>query len=174
MAHGINQEFEQLVSANRPLVLRTAHRLLRNPDDAQDAAQEVFLKLFRHRSGIGPHVTAWLYRVTVNLCKDRYKGMRAAELPQALKDPGPDPQRILISTERVRMIVEGIKLLPRRERMCLILRHMEGLQTSEVATRLNIDETTVRTQIHRARRQLARHVRDRSAGFFRDTRLGQA
>lgn len=165
---GVNQEFEQLVSANRPLVLRTAYRLLRNPEDSEDAAQEVFLKLYRRRYSIGPHVTAWLYRVTVNLCKDRYKGcIRSAELPQALKDPGPCPQRMLISTERVRMIVEGIRLLPRRERICLILRNMEGLRTSEVAARLKIDEITVRTQIHRARVQLARHVRDRSSGLFR-------
>jgi RNA polymerase sigma factor (sigma-70 family) len=156
-----NCDFEQLVSVNKHLVLRTACRVLRNLDDAQDAAQEVFLRLSMHENAI-PHLRAWLYRVTVNVCNDRYRGrMHVIELPPAVTDPRPDPERTLCSKERMRLIVEGLGLLCRRERVCLVLRNLEGLRTHEVAAMLKIEETTVRTQINRARVKLARYARSR-------------
>jgi DNA-directed RNA polymerase specialized sigma24 family protein len=62
--------FEECVAAHGPRVLRTAYRLLGSRADAQDAAQEVFLRFFTHQDRLEGDPLAWLYRVTVNVCHD--------------------------------------------------------------------------------------------------------
>lgn len=156
---------DELVAAHGQMVLRTAYRLLGNLDDARDAAQEVFLRMFRHRERIGAEPKAWLYRVTINVCNDHYRRVRAAASAVALvheaADPAPDPERLLTLKQRKQLVVEGLGCLAPRERVCLVLRDIEGLSTAEVAAILDIEETTVRGQIHSARLRLAKYVRNR-------------
>jgi RNA polymerase sigma-70 factor (ECF subfamily) len=156
------QEFDGLVAAHRQMVLRTAYRLLGNPEDARDAAQEVFLRLFKNQSTVDGDPKAWLYRVTVNVCNDHHRGRKyAVELGPQRADPAPDPERLLTLQERKRLIVEGLETLAERERACVVLRDIEGLSTAEVAAILGVEEVTVRSQIHSARLKLARYVRRR-------------
>ena len=156
------QDFDVLVAAHRQMVLRTAYRLLGRLEDAQDAAQEVFLKLFRNQASVNGDPKAWLYRVTVNVCNDHYRRRKpAVELGQRRADPAPDPERALTLKERQRLILEGLEILPDRERACIVLRDIEGLSTARVAEILDIEEGTVRGQIHSARVKLARYVRSK-------------
>jgi len=156
------QEFDGLVAAHQQMVLRTAYRLLGRLEDAQDAAQEVFLRLFRNQANVNGDPKAWLYRVTVNVCNDHYRRRKGAvELGPQRADPAPDPERVLTLKERKRMIVEGLEILTERERASVVLRDIEGLSTAQVAAILDVEEVTVRTQIHSARVKLARYVRSR-------------
>jgi RNA polymerase sigma-70 factor (ECF subfamily) len=66
----MNRNPGEFIDAHHQMVLRTAYRLLGRLEDAQDAAQEVFLRALKHQSSIGPEANAWLYRVTVNVCND--------------------------------------------------------------------------------------------------------
>ena len=147
--------FDQLMREHERLVLMTALRLLGRLEDAQDASQEVFLRLYRNLSKVGtPTLAPWLYRVTVNVCHD----MRRKQAPSAdiddLPEPAasdPDPQRLTTEAERRRALALSLRMLPEKERAALVLRDLEGLSTDEVARVLGSSEATVRSQISKAR-----------------------
>src|SRR5215472_10970016 len=97
---GDRAAFERLMRQHERLVLATALRLLGNLEDAQDAAQEVFLKLHRNVAKVeaSGNLAGWLYRVTVNVCNDHLRRKRElipAEEIQELASHAPDPQQIL-------------------------------------------------------------------------------
>jgi RNA polymerase sigma-70 factor, ECF subfamily len=157
--------FEGLVTAHERMVLRVAYRLLGRLEDAQDAAQEVFLRLFRNLDRIGADPKSWLYRVTVNVCNDHHRRRKAVlemdSRPHSAADPAPDPERALALEERKRLVTEGLQTLPERERAAVVLRDIEGLSTAEVAGILGVEEVTVRSQVSSARLKLAKYVRSR-------------
>jgi RNA polymerase sigma-70 factor, ECF subfamily len=154
--------FEELVAAHERMVLRTAYRLLGRLEDAQDAAQEVFLRLFRNLGRVEGDPKAWLYRVTVNVCNDHHRRrMPVADLDEHRADPAPDPERAITLDERKRLLMEGLATLGERERTSVVLRDIEGLSTAETAAILGVEEGTVRSHISTARVKLARYVRSR-------------
>lgn len=151
--------FDQLLIAHERMVVGTAFRILGRMEDAQDAAQEVFLRLHRHLDTIESEPKAWLYRVTVNVCNDFFRRrVVTAELDTAHADPSPGPDHALSMDERKRLLMEGLQTLPERERAAVVLREIEGLSTREVAEILGIEEVTVRSQISVARVKLAKYV----------------
>jgi RNA polymerase sigma-70 factor (ECF subfamily) len=157
-----SQAFESLMQAHERMVVGTAYRLLGKIEDAQDAAQEVFLRFFKHFERIKGDPKPWLYRVTVNICNDHYRRhMPIAEPDERQPDPSPDPERVLSMEERKRLLMEGLQTLPERERAAVVLREFEGLSTREVAEILRVEEVTVRSQISVARVKLAKYVRNR-------------
>jgi RNA polymerase sigma-70 factor (ECF subfamily) len=148
--------FELVMRQYERLVLVTALRLLGSLSDAQDASQEVFLKLYRNlgkveSTGAFP---GWLYRVTVNTCHDMRR-RRPASVP--LEDAGDpvsgeaDPQQQTTALERRRVLQLSLRMLSEKEREALVLRDLEGLSTQEVARVLGSSEATVRSQISKAR-----------------------
>jgi RNA polymerase sigma-70 factor (ECF subfamily) len=151
--------FEELHLQHQQRVLRTALRLLGRLEDAQDAAQEVFLRLLKHLDALDGDPQAWLYRVTVNVCNDQFRRrIFVAEGPERA-DPDPGAQRELEMDERKRLLAEGLKTLAPREREAVVLRDIEGLSTREVAAILGVEEVTVRSQTAQARMKLAKFVR---------------
>ncbi len=148
--------FERLIRQYERLVLVTSLRLLGNLADAQDASQEVFLRLYRNlgkveSSGAFP---AWLYRVTVNVCHDlRRKRPAAAPLEDAALAPtaAADPQQATVDAERRHALDLSLRRLSEKERAALVLRDLEGLSTEEVARVLGSSQATVRSQISKAR-----------------------
>lgn len=162
--------FDALMRLHERQVLGVALRLLGRPEDAQDAAQEVFLRLFRYMrklqtpQAVGP----WLYRVTVNVCNDAWQKRRPESDMGTLElaSGAPDPEAIFQHTERMRAVERGMKKLGEKERAALVLREVEGLSTREVAEILGSSEISVRTQISTARMKLrdftARYLRKKS------------
>jgi RNA polymerase sigma-70 factor (ECF subfamily) len=154
--------FEELVAAHQPLVLRTAYRLLGRIEDAQDAAQEVFLRLYRNLRRIEGDPRSWLYKVTVNVCRDYHRRKKPiGELNLNLPDTALDPEGALALNQRKRLLMEGLQTLPERERAAVVLRDIEGLSTTEAAAILGVEEVTVRSHISSARVKLAKYVRRR-------------
>jgi RNA polymerase sigma-70 factor (ECF subfamily) len=159
---GTKPSYDDLVALHQQKVLRTAYRLLGRVEDAQDAAQEVFLRLLKNLHRIEDDPQAWLYRVTVNICNDRYRRRHIVMEPALdFADPAPNPERVLELEERKRLLTQGLQTLPERERAAVVLRDIEGLSTREVATILDVEEVTVRSQISMARVKLAKYVRGR-------------
>ena len=153
--------FELLMRQNERLVLVTALRLLGNLEDAQDASQEVFLRLYRSLGKLqgSASLGGWLYRVTVNACHDlRRRRPPAAPVEDAADLPArePDPQQTMAEAERRRVLELSLRLLSEKERAALVLRDLEGLETREVARILGVQEVTVRSQIATARIKLKR------------------
>ena len=155
--------FDRLMRLHERMVLGVAYRLLGRMEDAQDAAQEVFLKLFQKQKDIQGDPKPWLYRVTVNVCNDRYrKRIVVAEPNEQAADPFPDALTTITLEERKRLLKEALKTLGERERTAIVLRDIEGLSTQEVAKILGVEEVTVRSQISVARVKLAKYVRKHS------------
>ena len=163
--------FEHLMRVHEKRVVGTAWRLLGRLEDAQDAAQEVFLRLYRYLDRFDPTRGAlepWLYRVTVNVCRDLGRKRRVREAvsledtPKAerLESTAPDPAVRAGLAEEQRIAEAAIASLPPKERAALVLRDVEGLSTREVAEILGSSEVTVRTHICRARLKIKK-FRDR-------------
>ena len=147
-------------------VLLTALRLLnRNLEDAKDAAQQVFLRLHRSlgRLDENRHFASWLYRITVNVCRDmlRARGHRPTvsleEAGGGLVAAPDDPVR----NEQRRQIYAALATLPERERTAVVLRDLEGFTTSEAARIMGCSEVTVRSQISNARVKIRKFVQRR-------------
>jgi RNA polymerase sigma-70 factor (ECF subfamily) len=155
--------FERLVRLHERMVLGVAYRLLGRMEDAQDAAQEVFLKLFQKHNQIEGDAKPWLYRVTVNVCNDWYRKRTAVAQPdEQAADPSPNALTTITIEERKRLLKEGLQTLAPRERTAIVLRDIEGRSTQEVAKILGVEEVTVRSQICVARVKLAKYVRKHS------------
>ena len=160
--------FEILMRQNERLVLGTALRLLGQADDAKDAAQEVFLRLFRYAGSLDPDqpLAPWLYRVTVNVCSDAVRRRTAARHVFSPDDPahhegGATDDSVeggLLTRQRRAVLQQALARMPERERLALVLRDIEGLETHEVARMLGTSEVTVRTQVSRGRLRLKRLV----------------
>lgn len=169
---GEAEAFEEIIVRFERQVLGTAHRMLGNPDDARDAAQEVFLRLHKylHRFDEARELAPWLYRVTVNVCRDIGRNRRAGmtvsfEQQQAqgaldhLASHHDIESEIRVAQER-QIIAAALATLPEKERAAIVLRDIEGLETSEVARILESSESTVRSQISMARVKIKKY-RDR-------------
>jgi RNA polymerase sigma-70 factor (ECF subfamily) len=148
--------FEQLMRQYERMVLVTALRLLGSTEDAQDASQEVFLKLYRNLGKVESSgaFSGWLYRVTVNTCHDlRRRRPASVALQEAgeIASGDADPQQLTAEEERRRVLQLSLRMLSEKEREALVLRDLEGLSTEEVARVLGSSEATVRSQISKAR-----------------------
>jgi RNA polymerase sigma-70 factor (ECF subfamily) len=156
--------FEALLRIHEIRVARTARRLLSNRQDAQDAAQEVFLRLHRNQRHIdcAGNLSGWLYRVTVNVCRDmlrRRKNVDSLDDSRLIVESSAEAD--LVEEQQRRMVLEALGSLPEKERAALTLRDLEGLSTREVAGILGSSEATVRSQISAARLKIRKMLRSR-------------
>jgi RNA polymerase sigma-70 factor (ECF subfamily) len=164
---GSPDALEQLIMRHERKIFALALRITGSVADAQDAAQETFIRLHLRireidaQRGAGP----WLCTVVVNACRDigrRRQRSRLIPMPPAaseVPDALPDPERRFSARESEQCLRAGLATLPEKERAALLLREMEGLTTAEVARTLGSSEVTVRSQICNARLKLRRFFR---------------
>ena len=153
-------------------VQRLCLRLLGRRADAEDATQEVFLKLFeRARSFDGrARFSTWLHRFTVNLCLHRIEREHlrlARALPEdegALVDPRASPAEALGRTEARESLQRLLARLSPEHRAVLVLRELEELSYQEIAAALELPEGTVMSRLSRARGELVRLATTRPRG----------
>lgn len=152
--------FENLMALTEAKVLGLAWRLLGDRDQARDAAQEVFLRVFRslERFRQEENLQAWMYRITVNVCCDhaRKRGpvMASAEILDSPSHahPGQDhAQASVLLAERRALVRRALGALTPAERSALVLRDLEGFTTEAVAQTLGVRPVTIRSQISSAR-----------------------
>ena len=168
---GDTRAFDALVIKFERQVLRTAWRLLGNLEDAQDASQDVFLRFYKYlgRFDEKRDLSPWLYRVTVNVCRDiTKKRAKWGDVPlrEGYEEQIPDPEgahSVTDGLDQRKIVSEGLKTLSEKERAALVLRDIEGLSTREVARSLGSTEMTVRSHISRARVKMKKY-RDRVLG----------
>jgi RNA polymerase sigma-70 factor (ECF subfamily) len=150
--------FEQVVSAQQSRVLAICRRLLGETGEAEEAAQDTFLKLHRHWAEIEGEAGPWLYRTAVNTCLDRRRGPRRNVELVEMADGRRSPAELAEIGQRWTRVKRALAELPERERAAITLRDIEGLETREVAALLETTEGTVRSQIAAARMKLRRLV----------------
>ncbi len=161
--------FERIVNLHESLVLRVAQRILLQGEDAKDAAQEVFIRLHRtldrfdEEKDLGP----WLYRLTVNVCRDvlrRGKRDVSLDVVSDAADALPNPEQSAAAAQQYRMVLDALRELSPREREAVVLRDLEGRSTGEVAEILRSSETTVRSQLSTGRTKMKNYVTARLGG----------
>ena len=159
---GDSAAFEGVIVRYERRVVRLATKLLGVTEDAQDAAQEVFLRAYKylHRLDLQKPIDPWLMRMTVNVCRNigRSRQRRQNTFCHCENPPAPaaretrcDPYRDVVEDQERQMLWKALNSLPEKERIAVTLRDIEGLSTSEVAAILETSESTVRSQISRAR-----------------------
>ena len=142
--------FESLVERQAKFVFRVAYAVLRNPEGAEDVAQETFLKLYRNRAWEGmENERAFLARVAWRIAVERIP-RRGAELPELVSQDA-NPEDALLTSDWMGAVHRLVDALPEELRQVLALSGIEGLNSREIAEVAGIPEGTVRTRLQRAR-----------------------
>ena len=162
LRQGDRHAFEELVIAYQHRVFGVALRMLGNRAEAEEIAQETFLRAhralpeFRGEARLG----TWLYAIASRLClnrlaaPDRRLARGDDEALAAAPSHEPDAAATLERSERDAALREAIAALPEERRIVVILRDLEGLSYDEIAEVLALEPGTVRSRLHRARMDL--------------------
>jgi RNA polymerase sigma-70 factor (ECF subfamily) len=162
--------FEAVVRKYQDRVYNLCRYMLRDPEDAQDAAQDVFLKSYRGLKDFRPDSSlyTWIYRIAVTTCLD-YKrrshreASRSEPLNENLPSEEPLPEQLYASAEIPRSIQLAVQKLPEKLRAAIVLREIEELSYEEIAEVLHTSPGTVKSRIARAREGL-RHFLKKNIG----------
>ncbi len=183
-AAGDTVAFEQLMIHSQQRVMAMTWRMLGNEADARDASQEVFLRVYKYleRFKQDQDFFAWLYTITVNVCRDLAKKRQhhsdrfmsltkgTDEGPFAVPTVQEGAEAALLHTQQRELILRAMATLPEKERASILLRDVEGLSTDEVARIMKSSSTTVRSQISSARKKIKiyceQYLRRKARGQF--------
>lgn len=187
LVQGHDSALDHLMARHAPRLHAYLLRLLQNESDAEDLAQETFVRVYEHRDRFDPRrpLATWLYAIATNLVRDRFRwrsrhpeapldapasgranseGEPARGLAEILPDPTPDPTRSAVAGERARAVREAVAELPEDLRTPLILAEFEERSHQEIGAILECSAKAVEMRLYRARQRLrellARWLRD--------------
>ena len=156
--------FESLVRKYQDRVYNLCRYMLQDPEDAQDAAQDAFLKAYRSLKDFRPDSSlyTWIYRIAVTTCldyrrKSRREVPRSEPLTEDLPSDEPFPEQLFVSGEVPESLQWALQKLPEKLRAAIVLRAIEELSYEEIADVLHTSVGTVKSRISRAREAL-RHL----------------
>lgn len=154
--------FEELVRRHRDRVHRVALRLLDDEREAEDAAQDAFVRAWRSLGSFrgDSAFTTWLYRITVNRCLNVRRDRRPTT-PLAVDHQSREPSTHDVVESRLELadVRRAIAQLTPEQRAALVLRELEGCTYEELAVALDCSVSAVKSRLHRARVELLRAVR---------------
>ncbi|MBI2920962.1 MAG: sigma-70 family RNA polymerase sigma factor [Planctomycetes bacterium] len=164
-ARGRAGAFEALVRRHERLVSGLAARFTGNRTDAEDLAQEVFLRVYEAAPRWRPEAafTTWLYRVTANACLSFGKRRRPAPVDglDALPGPAPAADELMARAEEREAVGRAVQALPENQRLALILKRFEGRSHREIAEAMGTTVAAVESLIQRAYEGLRERLKDR-------------
>jgi len=158
------QKFTETIDPIKNKLYRFALRYVKNPAEAEDVVQEVFIKLWKNREKMAEitSVEAWCMRVTRNLSIDklRSKHNRTDDIPEGTdwKDTGVSPQRQAELNETVERVKKWIEELPEAQRNVIQLRDIEEFSYKEIAAALDVSMELVKVNLHRARKAIRKKL----------------
>ena len=168
--------FEELIRQYEKKVYTLCFRMCGNSEDAEEAAQDAFLALWRgiDRFRQESSLSTWIYRLATNACIDTLRRRKKQsgsvslddeELFVDAVDTSPQPQETVEHREAQKLLQEGLSALPEEYRKVLILREIEGLSYTEIAESASIELGTVKSRISRGR-SLLRNFLSGIGNFF--------
>ncbi len=155
--------FEAVVSRFQNELYATANRILGERTQAEDALQDTFLKAYRAMDSLKPgsNIRAWLYRILINTAydqldkaKSRTKALENLKTAEQTKQETSEVDQAERSRDLRTQVEDAIRTLPEKYRDALLLRSIQGLPYSGVASALDVPETTARSLVHRGKRLL--------------------
>lgn len=169
--------FDELILRYQGMVFNLCKKMLGNYEEALDVSQDIFLKLyesiesFRHEAKF----STYLYRITLNFCKNRLRSLRRYQKSEAfcLDDPidtaegevkrelaskDPSPRDNLEAKEKQKVILNALEALKEEYKEIIVLKEIEGLKYEDIAEILGIDLGTVKSRLSRAREALKQNL----------------
>ncbi len=155
---------EALVQQYASALYRVAYSVLRNAADAEDAVQEAFLRVLRHRDTLDEirDQRVWLIRIVWNIVLDRKRRAKTRpetddveELARVLPSTGLSAEQVAVAAQHHARVLACVDKLPAKERQVLILSAFEELSSVEIAAVLGITESSARSRLFRARNLMA-------------------
>jgi RNA polymerase sigma factor (sigma-70 family) len=147
-----------LVAGSHPHVQRFARRLCATPQDAEDAAQEALLVLFRQVGTLRATaaLSSWLFRIVAHEC---LRHARLALHPAPARDGGgPSAEAELLARLETERVVGAIAALPVAQRSVLVLRDLQGYSGAATAQALGLSRAAMKSRLHRARHAVREHL----------------
>lgn len=150
------KEFLNTILPCKDTLYRLAKRLLISSDEAEDAVQEVFLKLWKGRDKIDNYRSPEAFAVTMtkNYCLDRLKSRQASNLKIVHSNykNSENIERTVEGNEGVELVTKIMQTLPEKQKMIMQLRDIEQFEFAEISQMLEINETAIRVSLSRARK----------------------
>jgi RNA polymerase sigma-70 factor, ECF subfamily len=170
---GDNTAFDKLVLNYQNRVFNTCYRILGNYEDANDSAQDVFVKVFRslNKFRFRSSFSTWIYRIAINTCRNKLRSagyrhrMKTLRLDQPVDqedgsysleigDERRTPEKELTRKEKWILIQQAIASLPESQKTVVILRDIDGFSYEEIASITGLNPGTVKSKLARARQKL--------------------
>ena len=168
---GDTESFNQLILRWERPIYALAYRLIGREEDARDVCQEAFLRAFRALPGFKGQAkfSSWLYRITLNLCRDWIRRHRRAPLVQvpegvdvgelvAEQGPSESIEELVSRRELGAVVGEAMALLPEEQRTAIILKEYHGMTFQEIADLQGCPLSTVKTRLYQGLTVLRRHL----------------
>jgi RNA polymerase sigma-70 factor (ECF subfamily) len=171
-----------LVNTYASTLYRVAYSVLRNAADAEDAVQETYLRVLRHRDDLVEirDARVWLVRIVWNVVLDRKRRAKTrpetddiADVARMLPATGLTAEERAVSSQRHEQVLRAVQQLPEKEQRVLMLSAFEELSSVEIAEVLGTTESTVRSRLFRARNLLAALLDHARTGAGKDQRSGR-
>lgn len=176
---GHTQYFELLVNKYKRVVYNHAYSFLRNKEDAEDAAQEIFVNTFNNLKGFrgDSSIGTWIYRITVNVCTNKLRQLarqrrqlvdgtvtddegEERNIAENVKDSDDKkPDNIFTGEQKKEVIYKRINELPEEQKQVLVLRDIDGLSYEEIADVLKTSVSAVKSKLFRARDNLRQRLK---------------
>ncbi|HVP37751.1 MAG TPA: sigma-70 family RNA polymerase sigma factor [Candidatus Saccharimonadales bacterium] len=165
---GEERAYGVLLGRYRRSVYSLIYRMVGNAEEAQDLAQEAFIRAFRSLASYDPQrsFANWLFKIASNLTIDFFRKRRLPTVSTAmgeeedegreldLPDPSPSALDSLVEDEEARLTADLVQSLPEHYRIVVLLRHGQDLTYEEIADALSLPVGTVKARLHRARHML--------------------
>jgi RNA polymerase sigma-70 factor (ECF subfamily) len=155
LADDLDAAFPALVLEHQDRLFTIAVRFLGNRSDAEEAAQDAFVRAYRALTGYPPEriselrLRPWLATIVVNVCRNRTRVRRVATTELAF-DPAAEPAKDPFTARHARDVwADLLAELPPAQRVAIVLRHVDGLSYTEMAEALDRPEGTLKAQVHR-------------------------
>mgnify|MGYP005758683759 CR=1 FL=1 len=186
---GDMQSFEELIYQYEKKVYNVALRVFKNPEDAKDISQDVFIKIYKNLDKFDnkSSFSTWIYRITTNTCIDelrKRKGKETVSIDNDIEDDEgrfkrefadnePTPEEKVISKEGESEIIKSMNTLSDEHRTIIVMRDIEGLSYTEISEIIGVSIGTVKSRISRARLQLKNIILKREQKDFKVVNINE-
>jgi RNA polymerase sigma-70 factor (ECF subfamily) len=165
----LEENFDELIDAFGRDIFRFVRAQTRDTAEAEDLTQEVFVRAYKHRQKLADigDVKAWLFQITINVCRDfarkkrRHPLVYLRDVPAVMSSKAAEDEAE--DRETHRDLLDTVLQLPAKFKEVILLYYVEEYSIAQIACMLQIPEGTVKTRLHRARNQLRRIRGDHNA-----------
>lgn len=158
---GDNSAFKNLIDLHQNQVIHTCYGFVRNQEDAEDLAQDVFIEIYRSISNFrgDSKLSTWIYRIAVSRSLNKVKKNKFNQLVSSIEnlfdhskiENSKTPDHLLESKEKAKTLQKTIEKLPENQRIAFVLHHYDGYSYQQISEIMNCTLSSVESLIHRAR-----------------------